>query len=585
VAKNDGHDAPMASGGTHVLIVMSPSGMASIPVPLQGTLVLGRAPECDVRIEDAKLSRRHAELRCGTAMEFVDLGSRNGSYVADKRVTPEVPVAVRAGDAIGIGNTLLTLQRSPSVARPRHLWSHGYFEARLEEECGAAARDARLFAVLRLRLHAERPDDATRDAASDSLTLLTELDGAEMLASYAPLEFEALFVRTSPEEAEARAETLSKHMRALGARFSLIVSAYPRDGRTPEALIEHGSHGVRRRAEERSARVAAPSAASGAIERLEPIVRRVAAGMINVLVLGETGVGKDVLARRLHALSPRAAMPLLAINCGALTESLLESELFGHEKGAFTGALKTKVGLLESANGGTIFLDEVGEMPLATQVKLLRVLENREVTRVGALRPRAIDVRFIAATNRSLEADVAEGRFRRDLFFRLNGIALSLPPLRERVDEIAPLARTFAREACRAMGRADGPRIGEGALAILLSYQWPGNIRELRNVVERAVLLCEGAEIGHEHLPVEKMGPVVEPPPAPREVAAPVAPSDRQARAATLPPSDDGRQRIVEALDACAGNQSQAAKHLGISRATLIRRIAEFNIRRPRKRE
>ena len=570
VAKNDRHEAPAVSGATHVLLVMGPSGMASIPVPLEGTLVLGRAPECDVRIEDAKLSRRHAELRCGPTMELVDLGSRNGSYVGDERVTPNAPVAVRAGDAIGIGDTLLALQRSPPVARPRHLWSHGYFEARLEEECAAAARDRRSFAVLRLRLLAGRPDDATHDAATDSMTLLAELDGAELLASYAPLEFEALLVRTSPEEAEAHAEAHSMRLRALGARFSLVVSAYPRDGRTPEALIEHGSHGVRRVASVR-VKAAAPSATRGALERIEPIVRRVAAGRINVLVLGETGVGKDVLARRLHALSPRAAMPLLAINCGALTESLLESELFGYEKGAFTGALNAKAGLLESANGGTVFLDEVGEMPVTTQVRLLRVLENREVVRVGAVRPRPIDVRFIAATNRSLEAEVAAGRFRGDLFFRLNGIALSLPPLRERLDEIAPLARTFVEEACLAMGRADRPRLGDGALATLLSYQWPGNIRELRNVVERAVLLCDGPEIGREHLPVEKMGLVV--PPLPREAAAP------------LSPNDDGRQRIVDALDECAGNQSQAAKLLGISRATLIRRLAEFNIRRPRKRE
>jgi transcriptional regulator with PAS, ATPase and Fis domain len=308
---------------------------------------------------------------------------------------------------------------------------------------------------------------------------------------------------------------------------------------------------------------------------MDAVIRRVASGVINVLVLGETGVGKDVLARRIHELSPRAKMPLVAINCGALTETLLESELFGHEKGAFTGAVHAKQGILESASGGTVFLDEVGEMPLPIQVTLLRVLDHREVMRVGAVRPRPIDVRFIAATNRDLEALVAEGRFRQDLYFRLNGLTLSLPPLRERVEEIEPLARTFLEQACRTMGRADRPDIAPEALAAMRAYQWPGNIRELRNVIERAVLLSTGGVIARDHLPLEKMGAVL---------AASGPPSTRHVPPPPVDGPDDERRRITEALDACAGNQSQAAKALGVSRATLIRRIEEYAIRRPRKR-
>ncbi len=576
-----------------VLVVMSPTGTGSVPVPVQGTIVLGRAVECDVRIEDTKLSRRHAELRCGATITLVDLGSRNGSYVRSERVPPNVPVPLRVGDAIAIGSTLLTLQRSSAAERPRHVWSHGYFEARLEEECANAARKGAPFALLRLRLEAERADAPTRDTSTEATTPLAELDGADMLASYAPHEYEALFTRTTAAEADARAAELARKLEAVGASFAIAVAAYPRDGRTPEALIEHTSRGLRTRPLDATEH--ATASAEGAIERMEPILRRVAAGVINVLVLGETGVGKDVLARRIHELSPRAKMPLVSINCGALSESLLEGELFGHEKGAFTGALHAKEGLLESANGGTVLLDEVGEMPLALQVKLLRVLEQREVMRVGAVRPRIIDVRFLAATNRNLENEIVAGRFRQDLYFRLNGISLSLPPLRERVEEIGPLAVAFIDQVCRAMQRRTRPHIAPDAMDTMLRYQWPGNIRELRNVIERAVLLCTGELIAREHLPVEKMGAVVARaggPPSTR-TALPPAPSLSHARSLTVPvpvpaPGADGdeeRQRILDALEACAGNQSQAAKILGISRATLIRRIEEHAIRRPRKRE
>ena len=185
----------------------------------------------------------------------------------------------------------------------------------------------------------------------------------------------------------------------------------------------------------------------------------VPAATINVLVLGETGTGKDVMAKTLHRLSPRVDKPFVCLNCAGLTETLIESELFGHERGAFTGAVGQKEGLLESADGGTVLLDEVGEMPISVQAKLLRVLETREVTRVGSVKPRAINVRFVSATNRDLEQEVLRGTFRRDLFFRLNGISLSLPPLRERVTEIASLAEQFVETWCNENGR-EQPSLG-----------------------------------------------------------------------------------------------------------------------------
>ncbi len=227
---------------------------------------------------------------------------------------------------------------------------------------------------------------------------------------------------------------------------------------------------------------------------------RVARANISVLLLGETGVGKEVLARAIHAHSPRAAGRFMGINCAALAESLLESELFGSEKGAFTGAL-ARPGLFEAANGGTVFLDEVGELPLGTQAKLLRVLEERTVMRLGSTRPRSIDVRFVSATNRDVEADSRQGRLRPDLYFRLNGVALLIPPLRDRPLEIAALAASFLAATCRDLERAPALAISPAALDLLRRHAWPGNVRELRNVIERAVVMCTESTILPEHLP------------------------------------------------------------------------------------
>jgi DNA-binding NtrC family response regulator len=306
-------------------------------------------------------------------------------------------------------------------------------------------------------------------------------------------------------------------------------------------------------------------------------------------------VGKEVLAQAIHSSSSRSPYKILCLNCCALSEPLLESELFGHERGAFTGALRAKVGLLESAHGATLFLDEVGDMPLALQAKLLRVLEQKEVTRVGAVQARPIDIRIISATNRDLEAEIRAGRFRQDLFFRLNGVSIVLPPLRERRDEITPLAHRFLVSACRASGLAPPP-ISNDALEALQQYDWPGNIRELRNVVERALLLCGDGAIEAQHLRLHR--PRTSSPPRPEPGENPTIPPPRSAEEqspTTIPSPDVGlegivwsrdqvRLRTIEALQACRGNQTRAAALLGISRRTLVSRLTEFGLPRPRKR-
>ncbi len=290
-------------------------------------------------------------------------------------------------------------------------------------------------------------------------------------------------------------------------------------------------------------------------------VRDLAASPLSILVLGETGAGKEVLAQTIHALSKRTGA-LVRANCAAMAPSLIESELFGHEKSAFTGASQTRVGLIEAAQGGTVFLDEVGELPEAVQAKLLRVIETREITRVGAVTPIALDVRFVAATNRDLVAEVAEGRFRSDLFYRLDGATLVIPPLREHPERIGPLARQFIANA-----PTKRPQSLDGeVLAQLEAHDWPGNVRELKAVLERAIILAGDSPLQARHLTIRHIKPQ-----APQAVVAPT--SEEAAE----------RQRIVEALDACAGNQTRAAKLLGISRATLVTKLSIHRIQRPRK--
>lgn len=320
------------------------------------------------------------------------------------------------------------------------------------------------------------------------------------------------------------------------------------------------------------------------MERLYALLARVADGDLSVLLLGETGVGKEFAAEHVHRSSRRARGPFLRLNCAALADSLMESELFGHEKGAFTGARETKKGLLESAAGGTVFLDEVGELPMSVQVKLLRVLEERKVTRVGALQPIDLDVRVVAATNRDLDAEVAHGRFRQDLYFRLNGVAIEIPPLRSRPGEVIPLALHFLQRE----GRGDMQLTPE-AVAALRAWRWPGNVRELRNVMARAALLGGEGPIRPEHLAVGTgVLRVFDPPPSspplsPSSPPSPPSPIARPGGSLRDEFSSIERQRIVEALQQCMGNQTRASKLLGMPRRTFIARLDAYGIPRPRK--
>lgn len=299
------------------------------------------------------------------------------------------------------------------------------------------------------------------------------------------------------------------------------------------------------------------------VEVLKQLIARVAPSDVTVLILGETGTGKELAARMVHLFSRRSGQRFLAINCGAFNEELLESELFGHEQGAFSGAARLKKGLFEAAEGGTLFLDEVGEMSLAMQVKLLRALQERYIRRVGGTADIPVDVRVVAATNRDLKADVTAGSFRADLFYRLNVVLLRMPSLTERCSDIPLLARYFVEKAARDM-QLPTPDIADDALTVLERYPFPGNVRELQNIMERAVVMCSGGVIMPGHLPPDMLD-------APLHV---MRVGERQPM--TL--EDLEREHIVWTLEHVGGNRSMAARLLGIDRASLWRKLKRYGL-------
>jgi len=305
---------------------------------------------------------------------------------------------------------------------------------------------------------------------------------------------------------------------------------------------------------------------SAAMRQALALVTRVAEHNTTVLITGESGTGKEVVARAIHRASPRAAKAFVGINCAAIPEALLESELFGHVRGAFTGASADKTGLFEAANGGTILLDEIGELPLGLQAKLLRVLQENEIRRVGDQKTRRVDARVLAATARDLEAEVRAGRFREDLFYRIHVVVITLPPLREREDDIAPLARHFAARLAQRLGRPLA--LSDDAIAWLAQQPWPGNVRELENAIERAAVLNEKPLLEQKDfqiVPPLRMG----------ERGSGGEDSDGTLKSAV---EDAERVAIIAALKATDGNRRAAAERLGVSLRTLFYKIDRYGI-------
>ncbi len=309
-------------------------------------------------------------------------------------------------------------------------------------------------------------------------------------------------------------------------------------------------------------------AGSPAMARVVDLIGKVGPTDAGVLILGESGTGKELVARAIHTASARHERPLVVVNCAAIPESLMESQLFGHRKGSFTGALEDREGYFQAAHGGTIFLDEIGELRAELQTRLLRVLEQGEVQRVGDSRPHRVDVRVIAATNRDIARGVKEGWFREDLYYRLNVVAVELPPLRERPEDLRALVDEFVRDLSRSRGRLN---VADETMELLEHYSWPGNIRELKNVIERAVILCEGETITPAHLP---------------DLGAGLSRGGQPSGELEITLPDEGidledleRSLIVRALERFKGNQTRAAKYLHISRPTLIYRMEKYGLK------
>jgi two-component system NtrC family response regulator/two-component system response regulator HydG len=303
------------------------------------------------------------------------------------------------------------------------------------------------------------------------------------------------------------------------------------------------------------------------------LVKRAAPTKATVLILGESGTGKELIAEAIHARSPRSRGPFVKVNCGALPETLLESELFGHEKGSFTGALARREGRFEAADKGTLFLDEIGDIPPSVQIRLLRFLQSREFERVGGNTTYSVDVRVIAATNRDLKKAVAEGRFREDLYYRLNVVAIEVPPLRARASDLPLLVDHFVRKFARQYERAV-IALSPAALQAVVAYGWPGNVREMENAIEHAVVLCDGTTIQAEHLPqsiAATSRPVGAPPPTGIQIPG-------------SPMSEIEREAIMRTIEAVGGSNARAAEILGISVRKIQYRLREWGVQRSRRR-
>ena len=545
-----------------LVIHIEDSGSRVVDLPEGVDVTFGRSRGATISLEHEKVSRTHARVRrTGDVMEVEDLGSRNGTRVNGDKI--DGVRRIEAGDELSIGPILAIVGVSSGLRRSSPILDAEAGELRLAAEVDRSVRYHRPVTLALMRITSDdvlesiartlRPMDViAEDAGDDYLLILPELprgDGA------AAIQRALDFARASDQPATAS------------------TALCPDDGTTVDVLMSQLRSGLRTgklpRAE--TSVPDAPVVLEPVMQRVFTLIERIADTTMTCLLLGETGVGKEVVCEAIHRRSSRRERPLIKLNCAALPETLLESELFGHERGAFTGADRKKIGFFEAADGGTLFLDEIGEMPLSLQAKLLRVLERKVITRVGGTTEVATDVRLIAATHRDLEADVRLGRFRQDLLFRIGGFTIVIPPLRDRQREIVPLAEHFTRTCATEQGRPV-PMIAQDARETLAGYTWPGNVRELKNAIERALVLCDDT-ITAEDLP-DKLRDFT-------QRTRPIAiAADVRGHLA-----DVERAAIVSALDTEGANQTRAAKRLGLSRRALIYKMEKYGLKPPPSKE
>ncbi|HTE56216.1 MAG TPA: sigma 54-interacting transcriptional regulator [Kofleriaceae bacterium] len=567
------------------LVVVAESSARVVPLPRRGELLIGRAPEADVRLDDTAVSRQHAILALdGGRAVLRDLGSQNGTQVDGARVAGER--ALRSGAVITVCSTQLVFH---GVAAPAgRVVDLDVLRARADAEIERARALDRSVALVALRagpVDPDRLDVRWIEAVADPLRAV------DSVAVTGAGEILVLLPELDADDADVAAAGLVGALaRVTGAPARAGHAAFPRDGDDADQLMI-AARAALADAPEGGAAAAAPSfraievgdrrmiVADEAMSRLVALLERLAAVDLPVLLLGETGTGKDLAAAILHHMSPRRAGPLVTVNCAAIPETLAESELFGHERGAFSGAATAKEGRLEAASGGTVLLDEVGELSAGVQAKLLRAIETRRFTRVGSVAERAVDVRVVAATNRDLLAEVEAGRFRRDLFFRLGAAAVWLPPLRDRPREIPILARSFLDAARRAAGRQPAGLTGE-ALRHLAAHRWPGNVRELKNCMDflGAASPGDAVDAGQVQAYLQR-----------GDGAAASAASARGPRVEAIEPlpifrpikqevRELERRRMVEALRAAHGNQTLAAALIEMPLRTFVAKLRQLAI-------
>jgi len=493
-----------ALAGQASLLVYHRGGAQIVPLTEGNEIVIGRAPPSDVVVRDDWLSLQHAAVLLKKGEVWVeDLGSTNGTWIEQKR-TERAKVA--PGTSVVFGAVRATVQLISPVQSRRHgFFDHDLFVLDLQAETIRAKVFERKLALLMLR--------GDGDTGRWLSLVLERLRPYDRIALYSSDTAEVLLPEDDVEQAHAFAVKLTKADPGLCVGFSVL----PDNASSPEELIEAARCALLN-TDERQRVYGAPSTDTRTLEPSEasagdhPVVtsevmkqvfkmaQRVASSTIPVLLVGETGTGKELVAEAVHRQGGRSGHKMVCVNCGAIPKDLVESTLFGHEKGSFTGATQRSAGVFESADGGTVFLDEVGELPLPAQAALLRVLESQRFSRVGSTREMEVDVRIVAATHRDLSSMSDEGTFREDLYFRLNAMTIEIPPLRARAEEVVPLAERFMAESSRSNGR-DVNRISAEALALLERYHWPGNVRELRNAIERATVLAEGHSILPDDLP------------------------------------------------------------------------------------
>ncbi len=567
------------------LLVLQGESSSLFHLPYNGVITIGRVPEVELQLEDGATSRRHAKLVIADGeVRVMDLESHNGTRVNGERIT-EARLLV-SGDVIAIGSANLVLHGTRSAgARP--LLDSGQLRRRLEEEVQRALEYERPLTVLALALRGAARAELPR-GFNDRLRMM------DVAGWSADTLLVILLPEYGPEEARASAEPLIEALSSMAPEATAGFASLPEDGCDADTLLASA-----RAAAFGAGRGQAAAAAESAVHRIQladrtilvadpamlrlyELLKRLAGADLPVLILGETGAGKENAAFSVHHWSPRSQKPFVTVNCAAIHESLVESELFGHEKGAFTGAVASKAGLFETADGGTVFLDEIGELSPAVQAKLLRALETKKISRVGEVRERPVELRVVAATNRNLPEEVKAGRFRQDLYFRLSAATVILPPLRDRPREIPVLARAFLEQACARLGR-EQMTISAAAMQQLTMNRWEGNIRELRNMME--------------YVAAATAEPVLEPwllqdrtraasAAAPGGAAeAPLTPGAKPFRRLGDEIKELEKKRMEEALAAAGGVQVRAAELIGVPLRTFVQKLKQYGLGRTARRE